>query len=228
MDMRKLVGRNFARLRQEKGLTQEDVEARSGFSQQYISGLERGVGYLLGKVHGIGPQAHQWAEAMLHARGIEGTRVLQGLLSLTQRYPTETLEKACETALSHGVFHLRTLRTLMARQTPRQTTLPFLEDHPIIRPLADYAGVVAAALARKDACGVRLERHERTEACCGNAQHNGPEGIIPQGLVETLPSSGYPLSGCSPAEPDSVSPDASSVSTPTIVVHQKKENLFHE
>lgn len=42
MDMRTLVGRNFARLRQEKHLTQEDVEARSGFSQQYISGLERG------------------------------------------------------------------------------------------------------------------------------------------------------------------------------------------
>ena len=42
MDMRKLVGRNFARLRRENGLSQEDVEARSGFSQQYISGLERG------------------------------------------------------------------------------------------------------------------------------------------------------------------------------------------
>ncbi len=42
MDMRKLVGRNFARLRRDKGLTQEDVEARSGFSQQYISDLERG------------------------------------------------------------------------------------------------------------------------------------------------------------------------------------------
>lgn len=42
MDMRKLVGRNFARLRRESGLTQEDVEARSGFSQQYISDLERG------------------------------------------------------------------------------------------------------------------------------------------------------------------------------------------
>ena len=42
MDMRKLVGRNFARHRREKGLTQEDVEARSGFSQQYLSGLERG------------------------------------------------------------------------------------------------------------------------------------------------------------------------------------------
>lgn len=42
MDMRILVGRNFARLRREKGLTQEEVEARSGFSQQYLSSLERG------------------------------------------------------------------------------------------------------------------------------------------------------------------------------------------
>lgn len=42
MDMRKLVGRNFARLRREKGLTQEEVQARSGFSQQYLSSLERG------------------------------------------------------------------------------------------------------------------------------------------------------------------------------------------
>ncbi|QSB45684.1 helix-turn-helix transcriptional regulator [Tsuneonella flava] len=42
MDMRKLIGRNFARLRRDRGLTQEDVEARSGFSQQYLSSLERG------------------------------------------------------------------------------------------------------------------------------------------------------------------------------------------
>lgn len=42
MDMRKLVGSNFARLRRQKGLTQEEVEARSGVSQQYLSGLEQG------------------------------------------------------------------------------------------------------------------------------------------------------------------------------------------
>ncbi|WP_369800771.1 helix-turn-helix domain-containing protein [Novosphingobium sp. AAP83] len=40
--MRRLVGRNFARVRQERGLTQEKVAEISGFSQQYISGLERG------------------------------------------------------------------------------------------------------------------------------------------------------------------------------------------
>jgi len=42
MDMRKLIGRNFARLRRERGLTQEELEERSGFSQQYLSSLERG------------------------------------------------------------------------------------------------------------------------------------------------------------------------------------------
>ncbi|HWK39512.1 helix-turn-helix domain-containing protein [Microvirga zambiensis] len=42
MDMRKLIGSNFARIRREKGLTQEQVEERSGLSQQYLSSLERG------------------------------------------------------------------------------------------------------------------------------------------------------------------------------------------
>lgn len=42
MDVRKLVGRNFARIRKSKGLTQEKVEELSGFSQQYLSGLENG------------------------------------------------------------------------------------------------------------------------------------------------------------------------------------------
>ncbi len=42
MDMRRLVGRNVRRLRLEQGLSQEQLAVRSGFSQQYISGLERG------------------------------------------------------------------------------------------------------------------------------------------------------------------------------------------
>lgn len=40
--MRRLVGANFARLRREKGFTQEQVAERSGYSQQYVSGLEQG------------------------------------------------------------------------------------------------------------------------------------------------------------------------------------------
>ena len=42
MDMRRLVGMNFARLRREKGFTQERFAETSGFTQQYVSDLERG------------------------------------------------------------------------------------------------------------------------------------------------------------------------------------------
>jgi transcriptional regulator with XRE-family HTH domain len=42
MDMRKLVGRNVRLFREERGLTQEQLSERSGFSQQYISTLEVG------------------------------------------------------------------------------------------------------------------------------------------------------------------------------------------
>jgi transcriptional regulator with XRE-family HTH domain len=42
MDMRKIVGDNFLYFRKSKGLTQEQVQERTGLSQQYLSDLERG------------------------------------------------------------------------------------------------------------------------------------------------------------------------------------------
>ena len=43
MDMRKLVGLNVRRARKRAGLTQEELAERSGYGQQYISTLERGL-----------------------------------------------------------------------------------------------------------------------------------------------------------------------------------------
>ena len=42
MDMRKLVGNNVRRFREKRKLTQEQLAELSGFSQQYLSGLEQG------------------------------------------------------------------------------------------------------------------------------------------------------------------------------------------
>ena len=42
MDMRKLVGRNVRAARDERCMTQERLADVLGFSQQYISDLERG------------------------------------------------------------------------------------------------------------------------------------------------------------------------------------------
>lgn len=42
MDMRRLVGQRVLQARTALGWTQEELAARSGFSQQYVSDLERG------------------------------------------------------------------------------------------------------------------------------------------------------------------------------------------
>lgn len=42
MDMRQLVGGNVRRIRHAKGMTQEQLAERSGFTQHYLSGLEQG------------------------------------------------------------------------------------------------------------------------------------------------------------------------------------------
>ena len=75
---------------------------------------------------------------MLRERGIAGHRVLQGLLALTSKYRGDQIEQACEIAWRHGDFRLRTIRKLIQRGGPVQELMPFLEDHELIRPLADY------------------------------------------------------------------------------------------
>jgi transposase len=194
-----------------------------------INGLERGVGYLLGKASWIGPQTHQWAQAMLAARGIEGTRVLQGLVSLGQKHASEALEKACETALSYGAFRLKTLRQLLARTAPRQEPLPFIDEHPIIRPLDDYAQIVARAIHRqasRPSLDEGFTRHDSGVRGAAENEHSpGPpaasQSCEPSAAISTRPRPGYPLSGCSSAEPDSVSPDSCSVVPPSLF-HQEK------
>jgi hypothetical protein len=62
-------------------------------AKEKINGLERGASYWLRKVSAVGEKTQEWAQAVLTARGIEGTRVLQGLLALTKKHPSQTLEK---------------------------------------------------------------------------------------------------------------------------------------
>ena len=77
---------------------------------------------------------------MTQARGVEAVRVLVGLKSLAGKHASSVLERACETALSHGVFHLRILKQLIKRGSDdRQEQFDFVDEHPIIRPLSDYS-----------------------------------------------------------------------------------------
>jgi transcriptional regulator with XRE-family HTH domain len=43
MDIKKVFGENLKSVRHEKGLTQETLEALTGFDRSYLGGIERGV-----------------------------------------------------------------------------------------------------------------------------------------------------------------------------------------
>jgi len=121
-------------------------------ASEKISGVERGTAWLMGKVttH-LGPHSAAWAAAMIQARGVEGVRVLQGLLSLASRYPISAIERACEIATGYGVYRLRAIRALVKRQAPKQEVLPFLSDHPMIRPMSEYSQFVHDAFQFRNA-----------------------------------------------------------------------------
>jgi len=111
-----------------------------------ISGVERGAIWLLSQTRAIGAEAARWSEAVIETRGVEGLRVLQGLLALAHKQPHEQLDRACGIALSYRSYRLRTIRTLLDREAPRQESLAFLEEHPIIRRLSEYSELVHHAV----------------------------------------------------------------------------------
>jgi len=116
-----------------------------------ISGIERGTSWMLGQADRIGPEAKRWAEKMLRERGIQGVRVLLGLLSLAQRHSPFRIEEACAIATSHGAYHLASLRRLITAKQPLVTTqesFAFASEHPLIRPVADYGQWVREVLTR--------------------------------------------------------------------------------
>jgi transposase len=115
-----------------------------------IAGVERGAAWLLGRIRRLGSQATAWAEAMIAHRGVAGVRVLQGLLSLAGRHRPTSIDRACGIALSYGAYRLRAVRALIDRDAPKQEALPFLEEHPLIRSLADYGQLVHTSFHKEN------------------------------------------------------------------------------
>jgi transposase len=116
-------------------------------ASEKINSVERGAAWLLGKVRNIGCEAARWAEAVIQTRGVEGVRVLQGLLHLAQKHACSSLERACEIAHSHGAYRLRSVRALIEREAPKQES--FLDEHPLIRSLTDYQQLVHRAFQKE-------------------------------------------------------------------------------
>jgi hypothetical protein len=93
-------------------------------------------------VRRLGTEATRWAEAMIQVRGVQGVRVLHGLLSLARRYPSSHIDRACGAAHGHGAYRLRVVRALLRRHEAQQPCFDFMDEHPLIRPLSEYANLI--------------------------------------------------------------------------------------
>lgn len=140
-------------------------------ASEKISAVERGAGYLLRRISLVGPETLRWAKTMMDVRGIEGVRVLAGLLSMTGKHRSEDLEGACALALTHGAYHLRALRRLMERPT-EQTQ--FIETHPLIRPMDFYGRYVRVSLRKEVEEEDRNSEFNALVATSGGDEGKGP------------------------------------------------------
>jgi len=62
-----------------------------------------------------------------------------GLLGLTDHHAFKPLNDACASALAHGAWRLRDVKTLLEqRQHQVQGHLDFAQSHPLLRNLAEY------------------------------------------------------------------------------------------
>jgi transposase len=122
---------------------------RQHIAAEKISGAERGAAWLLTRIRALGIQAAQWGEAVVENRGVEGVRVLVGLLALTRSHSRGAIDRACGIALSYGAYRLRAVRALIGQDAPKQEPLPFVEEHPLIRPLADYEQLVHTSFQKE-------------------------------------------------------------------------------
>jgi transposase len=116
---------------------------RSHLAEAKIGMIERGVDTMLARARRLGEGAGRWANQMMAVRGIEGVRVLQGMLSLAKRHPAHIVNQATEVALDACCFRLRPLRKLCQRYREADPELAFDDRHPIIRPLSEYQNLVS-------------------------------------------------------------------------------------
>ena len=143
----------------------------SHIASEKISAVERGAGYLLKRISLVGPETLRWAKSMMDVRGIEGVRVLAGLLSLTGKHRSQDLERACALALTHGTYRLRALRRLMEAPTQQ---IQFIEVHPLIRPMVFYGQHVRVSLRKEVEEEDRNSEFIALEAPSGGDEGKGP------------------------------------------------------
>lgn len=115
---------------------------RAHIPPEKISNPELGNEWMLRKAWNIGDGAHAWARAMLAERGVPGTRVLNGLLSLRKKHACAAINAGCVKALEAQEYSLKGLRKHIEVHASDQQRFAFIDQHPLIRATAEYERII--------------------------------------------------------------------------------------
>jgi len=112
--------------------------AQEHIPPEKISNPELGNEWMLRRAWNIGDGAHAWAKAMLTERGVPGTRVLNGLLSLKKTHTPAAINTGCIKALEAQEFGFKGLKKHIKANSSQQQNFVFIDQHPLIRATAEY------------------------------------------------------------------------------------------
>lgn len=89
----------------------------------------------------IGSGCSKWVKEVIDQRGVQALRLLQGLESLSRKYPSDLLNTACERASETGKWRLSDIHALLQQQEPLPVP-SFIDEHALIRPMEQYGRLV--------------------------------------------------------------------------------------
>ena len=99
--------------------------------------FEQTRGYYRSRCSRIGENAAAWADGVIANRSEMAVRVMQGLLSLSDKYSKRQIDAACSKAALHGQYRLCELKNWLV-SPHAQESFSFLESHEIIRSPRSY------------------------------------------------------------------------------------------
>lgn len=114
----------------------------------------RQTAFLLARAGDIGAQTKALCQQVFDTEGRVGQRAMWGIVGLAKKYPARLVEQACDQAVRNHIHRYKQVRAIVERlfeqalerldQAP-QLTLPLTQDHPLIRPAAEYGELFLGA-----------------------------------------------------------------------------------
>lgn len=116
---------------------------------------------VLAQAADIGESARRLCDLLFACEGRVGHRKLWGIVGLSRKYPRAYIDKACDRAMSEGVYSYKMVKELterlvaeaLERQAIQDTKeRPLTQDSPLIRQANEYADLFGLAAMSEETC----------------------------------------------------------------------------